>query len=1519
MPLPSYYRVRLSLALLMPFLAFALQSHFWYVIHPYIWFLFYPAVFFSGWLGGRVGGIIATVLAAGLVKWFFMEPPHTLALANTMQAATLAVFIGMGFLFAYIHHRLQLTQAQAERMLAQMEVSLTGARAHADERLLAFIQQGIAGVAEVALDGRILNVNDRYCDIVGYPREELLGQPLQRFTTPEDWQAQQSMIEEMLRHGKPYLNIVEKQYRRKDGSLAYGNVWATLTRDAQGQPTNFIALVLDVTPQKQAELSLRTSEERLRLALNAAHLGIFDWDIANDQITWSDQHQALWGFQPGEFGGHYQDFASRVHPDDLAAVNAEVAHCLGAQTQYKQEFRVVWPDGSIHWIKSLGEFTYDTNGQAARMRGTVQDITERKQAEAALREAEAHQAAYHYTRNLIDVSLDPLLMISLDGKLTDANPATEAITGRSRNELIGTDFAAYFTEPLKAQTAFQQALTLGSAKDYLLEIQTHARQPTPVLFNASLYRNQTGDGEGVFAAARDITLLKQTESALREAKLSTEAANQRLNEQADLLTLTLNRLTLAADAADIGIWSLDLVADVLVWDKRMCEWYGVSESTGHYTHALWRWRVHPDDFNQTEAKLAAALNQQDRYEDEFRIVLPDGLIRHMHAAAIIERDVNGKPIRLIGINRNITEQKDMGVRLRESEQRYAYAMEASRDGIWDWDLQTHKIELTPSYFTLLGYAPHAFPETEAAWVNMIHPEDRERVVATELQLITSSRTFELEYRLRAKDGSYKWILSRGNVVQWDEAGLPWRIVGIITDVTLRKQLELELRNTNQELQAIFDSVGVGIALILNRVVVRCNRTLEDVFGYAPDEMNWMPTRQWFVDDAAYERLALDCYPTVNHGEIFMQKQPLLKKDGTVFLAKMVGQALDKTDPTKGILGVIEDITAEHEANEALRLAKNMAEIAVQTKSNFLANMSHEIRTPMNAIIGLSALVLDTDLNPHQRDYLGKVLSAAKSLLNLINDILDYSKIEAGHLHLEQAVFRLEDVVRNAADLFTLQLEDKGLPLIVQLNPDVPALLVGDSLRLGQVLNNLLGNAVKFTRQGEIYIKVEPVPPPAGQDATVTLRFCVCDTGIGITPEQVEQLFAPFTQADTSISRRFGGSGLGLSIAKRLVELMNGDISVTSTEGEGSQFTFTASFGKASQAAGMSLAETQRAGEPKGMQSHVRRAKPIQGADILLVEDNALNQTVAKAMLKKIKLNVTLAENGLEAVAWVAKQRFDAVLMDVHMPTMDGLEATRRIRQLPEGIHLPIIAMTASALLEERQVCLAAGMNGHVAKPVELELLLSCLLEWIPPRPSAVNAQGETAELGSPMEPGYASDGVELSPIIPSPTGGGLECNAVELAPNDNSRRAATLCRQQSGSGKSRHGDADLLLNSTALGLGWGQVESETSLPVDRPPPNTPFVLEGGTHSTPLPPPLQPEATALTVDRADLEALLEELGQALAQNLLKADKLASQLETHLAGTVLSPAFQPVIGLTRQMRFKAALTALSVFQDHSRQQD
>ncbi len=534
------------------------------------------------------------------------------------------------------------------------------------------------------------------------------------------------------------------------------------------------------------------------------------------------------------------------------------------------------------------------------------------------------------------------------------------------------------------------------------------------------------------------------------------------------------------------------------------------------------------------------------------------------------------------------------------------------------------------------------------------------------------------------------------------------------EISERMRIEETLIESEEKYKSVIENVGIGVSLINPGLeILALNKRMREWF---PDvDVSGKPVCYRVFHKPPREEACPNCpaLRTLRDGKIHETITAFTVNSETINYRTLSSPIKDKNANVVAIVEICEDITDRKRAEEKLKEAKEAAEAANRAKSEFLANMSHEIRTPMNAIIGMTELVLDTDLTPEQKEYVETVAQSADSLLCLLNDILDLSKIEAGKLQLEEKDFNLHATLDGIVKTLSLQAGRKGLDIICRIAPDVPPELRGDNVRLRQIIVNLVGNAVKFTDKGRVLVNVERCASgngdndieTAGDARTVLLHFSISDTGIGIPADKLRSIFDNFTQVDGSTTRKYGGTGLGLAISRKLVGMMGGEIHAESEPGKGSSFHFTARFGVGHSTAKRHARHSSPAfphARGDAAPSGPRRDKErISGLRILLAEDNILNQKVAVRILEKEGHTVHVASNGLEVLDVLEKENFDLVLMDVQMPLMDGIETTLIIRNSKNGrfnADIPVIALTAHAFKEDRERCLKAGMNDYIAKP-----------------------------------------------------------------------------------------------------------------------------------------------------------------------------------------------------------------------------
>ncbi len=599
-----------------------------------------------------------------------------------------------------------------------------------------------------------------------------------------------------------------------------------------------------------------------------------------------------------------------------------------------------------------------------------------------------------------------------------------------------------------------------------------------------------------------------------------------------------------------------------------------------------------------------------------------------------------------------------------------------------------------AFCSTVGYDPGELLGRDFA--SITHPEDRRPNV----QLLHDlgggiSRTAVFEKRYVRKDGDIAWVRLNVTVLGMPDHPESARFLTLCEDITENKRAEEALKRSERRFRSLIEN-AMDIITILrpDGTVVYDSPAVGRVLGYSPQEMTGHSVFEHLhPDDRQSARLALS-EVIAGKREGMLTPYRLRHKDGTWRILESTGQNLTSIPGIEGIVVNSRDVTEHYAAQERITAANReleralaLAREATELKSRFLANMSHEIRTPMNGIIGMSDLLQDAALDSEQQEISAAIRSSAGSLLTIINDILDISKIEAGKLAVENVPFRIGDAVRDVATLFAPSAGEKHLDFEAVIAEDVPDMLTGDPVRFRQVLVNLVGNAVKFTDHGSVRLKVTSTADPSG---LVRVTSTVYDSGIGISREQMAHLFESFRQGDNSTTRRFGGSGLGLCISRELALMMNGDITVESALGSGATFRFTALLGRAAASEALPPREVTSSAD----------AIAVIPARVLVAEDNDINARLTTRILEKAGHSISLARDGEQAVRAFGQGDWDVVLMDVQMPVMDGVEAARRIRQLPDGKSTPIIALTANAMAGDRERYLAAGMNDYLSKPLD---------------------------------------------------------------------------------------------------------------------------------------------------------------------------------------------------------------------------
>ncbi|WP_028579959.1 PAS domain S-box protein [Desulfogranum japonicum] len=1307
-------------------------------------------------------------------------------------------------------------------------------------RLQTLLDTATDGIHVLDESGKVVQFSHSFARMLGYAPDELHG------LSVLDWEAviPSDELRVWMNRFHDEAEAFETRYRRKDGILIDVEINAK-SIELEGKKYLY-ASARDISERKSAETRL----QQLATIVESSDDAIFSESLEGIITSWNKGAEVLFGYTEDEAMG--ESVAILLPDADLAEELRILALIAEGQSLTHYQAQRVRKDGKTVTVSLTISPLYDTDGDIIGASKIVRDITRLKESEERF-----HTLFMH--------SPDAMLIVELhDRIIVDCNRAAETILRGDRNQIIGESPNRFCPKYQANDSPSANAASEKMAQ--AMEAGTNRYEWMHKRFNGEIFWADVSiapivmEGERVLLVAwRDITDQKEIALQLRS---------------------TLDRLEMATRAAAMGIWVWDVTRNTLVWDERMFDLYRVPEKERQkiLSYEFWLERIHPEDTAMAEQQLVEQFHSKESKDFVFRIVLPDKQIRYIKTAVYPEYDEHGRLIRVVGTSRDVTTARINEQKLAESESQFRQLFE-----------RNHSVML------LIDPDTGAILAANQAAINFYqYPEDiLTGLSINDINILPKELVDKERERAKAEQTNYflfKHKLASGEIRDVEVYVTPISVKGavklfsIIHDVTDRRLAQNALEEANRKsarhgalLQHVLDTASVAI-LLVNRqsVITLANKRAAEMFARPLDSMIGLdypilvhPSQRHASNQTLFAICNLELV-TVDLERLY------LRTDGTEFWGQLNVRLFSSSagDENQVVISIA-DITQYKEAQHQLIRAKEEAEAASRHKSEFLANMSHEIRTPLNGVIGLTHLMQNTELSPKQQDYIAKIDSSSKALLHVLNDILDYSKIEAGYLHLEPDAFYIDDLLKSISDLFSILAEEKGLVFLFDVASDVPQYLEGDQLRLLQVLSNLVGNAIKFTTHGEIRVAIARV---ASSGDEIWLKFSVQDTGIGISSENQEKLFQAFQQADGSTTRQFGGTGLGLSISKKIVELMGGQIGIQSEGGKGSTFHFSVPlrarhdipfYRDPARLRGMrillvdsqdssrqvlrqildswdfevteavSAAECQAEIDKAILEQHpyellivdwnfqgmngfeiVRLARnayeqagigylpaivPVNsmgrelarsmqegvhadvlidkphtssqlfdviidlqqrnsctvrglsqesttkdpgrsymfaGARVLLVEDNKVNQQVAGELLQSLGLHVTTADNGQEALECIDAENYDAILLDLQMPVMDGYETTRHIRALKHQQNLPVIAMTAAALIQDKEACLAAGMNDHIAKPIDPEALITTLTKWITPS-GGQHVENDVVSLqpdygtGSPFElPGF---------------------------------------------------------------------------------------------------------------------------------------------------------------------------------------
>lgn len=1049
--------------------------------------------------------------------------------------------------------------------------------------------------------------------------------------------------------------------------------------------------LVKVLKKRKSEKALQKSEEQLREAQSVARIGSWELDIVNNDLSWSKEVYSILDLDHKKYRGSYNLFLSRVHPEDRELVSSSYAHSLKTKTPYNITHRLITSNGKLRYINERCKTFYNSKGKPVRSLGTVQDVTEQIIANKKLEKSEQE------FRNIFENSVVGFYRINPNGEILMANNTLAEMLGyKSAEELLKININESHFNQEHPRQKFNEIINktgkivdLESAwinKDKSI---IYVSESTRTIYNEN---NKILYYEGTVV---DITQRKRTQKALLKSeqrfKALFEAANDAIFIMKDDKFIDCNKKTLEIFRCKKS--QIINKSPVQFSPQKQADNSNSTESALKKINAALKGK--PQVFEWIHKKLDGELFDAEVSLNKIDIdneVFIQAIVRN-----ITERKKAEEQIR--NLNENLEQKvKERTHELEQSEQKFRDIAELLPQAIFETDLQG-KITYTNKYgYKLTGYNTKDLKKGISIY-QAVDPTEREMLQHNIQQKLKGRSSRPDEYNLITKKGTKKPILIYSSPIIRNEKIEGLR--GILVDISTRKKYEEELKKLSQ---AIEQSPASVVITNLDGEIIYANSSFTKISGYRKSEaigQNPRILKTEHFPKSYYKEL----WNTILNGKKWTGEFKNKKKNGEIYWEyASISPIVNDQNEIISFVAVKEDITERKKIEQELILAKEAAESATKAKTRFLANMSHEIRTPMNAVLGFTELLLTLVKDEQQKGYLRALHSSGNTLLSIINDILDLSKVEAGKLELNYDFIESKSFFNDLYHIFSLKAQNKGLEFVIKINKNVPQNIFVDDLRLRQSLINIINNSIKFTNKGfiKVTVKTSQVILKKGKNLA-NLTITVEDSGIGISKENQSRIFKSFAQESGQTTRKFGGTGLGLAITNNLIKLMKGTISVNSIPNKGSTFT-------------IHLPNVQVSNKTLEVENNFHYS--IQNIEfspstVLVVDDIENNRRFLAEALRQLDLKVHAAENGEIALLFIEKVKPDLIITDIRMPIMNGFDLLEEIRKNINYKDIPVVATSASVLFDDGMKQKLAKFNGFLPKPVLTVKLIPLLTEYLP--------------------------------------------------------------------------------------------------------------------------------------------------------------------------------------------------------------